>query len=157
MESKYRLLLVEDGHLLAKSLMGLCEKQIKDDWETTLTRSIRETEELIDQGRSFDAALIDLGIGIIVGGIRRMGVMPMRGFISGEELAQFLQKSGTKVGFVSTMDVPESRQIASRLGVPFYTKHELSNIGEVVKQVLFWDQGVKQEQEDTQAGRERFG
>ena len=125
MNDRWKILIAEDN-------LDRCDyaaSRLKKDgnWEPTVARSLSEAKRIIDEGRTFDVALVDLGLG---GGLK---FDPK----SGEELAELLIQCGTKVGLLSGSTAKVSLEIAHRLKVPFFDKIEIDDYVVVAKEILY--------------------
>lgn len=127
MKDKWKILIAEDESDWCDVALRHLTKD--GNWEPTVVKSLNEAKKIINEGRNFDVALIDLGLG---GGFR---FDPK----SGEELAELLKENGAKVGLFSGLTAEVSRAIARRLGAPLFDKSKIHNFVELANQTLYWE------------------
>lgn len=136
MSDKWRVLIAEDDPDW-QELAGENLSKTKD-YEITFAGSLFEVDTLLRQERTFDIALVDLGLG----GYKNFNMQ------GGKDAAiRLQQQTDAKVGLFSAITNQEARQIARELGVPLFDKTKYDGFDNMLKETLHWNLNVHREHE----------
>ncbi len=125
MNEKIRFLLVDDEPNWNAAMQ---HPKSAAEYDITYAQSLREVQELLNSGRQFDAAWVDLGLG------DWDSTTTMR---SGEDAAERIhEQTGAKIGIVTGWPGEESKKIAKQLRAILIEKTDIESLPSVINRIL---------------------
>lgn len=126
MSDKWRVLYAEDD----EDWQVLAREALSKEYEVTFASSLAEVDRLLREQKTFDVALIDLGLGGYIN-------FSMQG---GRDAAiRLQQQTDAKVGLFSAMPNDEAKRIARELGVPLFDKTNYDGFCQMVNDTLYYE------------------